>query len=78
MARISIKNQKKKVDAFLKKHSNAQLNPDRDIDHFIKITAQGGGSCPCDDDRPSCPCKQAPSEIKKKGKCLCGLYVRKK
>jgi ferredoxin-thioredoxin reductase catalytic subunit len=75
--RISLKVQRKRVDQFLKDHPNVVLNPDRDNDHFMLITAQGGGGCPCDPRRKSCPCDQAEKEIKKKGQCLCGLFKKK-
>ena len=33
-------------------------------------------SCVCDPSRHSCPCEQAPQEIKEKGHCKCNLFFR--
>ena len=30
--------------------------------------------CPCDKNRPTCPCPEAPAEIKEKGHCKCQLF----
>ena len=32
------------------------------------------GHCPCNPDRPLCPCPEAIEEIKKNGKCYCGKF----
>ena len=32
------------------------------------------GHCLCDQERPQCPCAEAPQELTAKGRCLCGLF----
>lgn len=32
--------------------------------------------CPCDPDRPNCPCDKAEDEIKKQGFCKCRMFYR--
>ena len=32
------------------------------------------GPCSCDKERLCCPCDQAPAELKRNAKCLCGLF----
>lgn len=34
------------------------------------------GHCVCDPARPTCPCAEAPQEIKEKGHCKCCLFWR--
>lgn len=34
------------------------------------------GHCVCDKNRPTCPCPEAPQEVKEKGHCLCQLFWR--
>jgi ferredoxin-thioredoxin reductase catalytic subunit len=41
------------------------------VDNILKF-----GYCPCDSNRPGCPCDKAEEEIKAKGHCLCRLFWR--
>lgn len=58
-----------------------RLNPDRKVVRgLIKGLLEnekkyGKRYCPCQ--RIICPCEQGRAEIKEKGQCLCGLFVKK-
>lgn len=41
------------------------------IDNYLALSR-----CPCDPERPSCPCSEAVEEVKEKGHCLCRLLWR--
>lgn len=34
------------------------------------------GHCPCDSERPNCPCPEAITEVHETGHCKCSLYWR--
>jgi len=68
----------------MREHSTRMVEWARD--HGFVITPVGYGyfvesyskfnRCPCDENRPACPCSQAEQEIKIKGRCLCHLFWR--
>lgn len=43
-----------------------------------KNVVKMNGMCPCRTDNTPCPCKYADDDIKKKGRCHCGLYKKEK
>lgn len=51
-----------------------EYNPTRDLTKTIQKLVAYGGNCICRPDTP-CPCPELIDDIKKKGKCLCGVFV---
>lgn len=52
-----------------------KTNPLKSLREWAEhIIIDRGGYCPCNNTRPQCPCKEALSEIKENGKCLCGKF----
>ncbi len=51
------------------------IHPGVGFDYYIKNYFEAG-RCPCDKDRPSCPCPEAVKECKENGWCKCRLFWR--
>ena len=83
-------NQIKKRSADYAKETGIQLNPDeKTVDRIVNgliLNEQKYGKqyCPCrrvsgvaeEDEKKICPCYWHKDEIKKDGKCFCGLFVK--
>ena len=68
----------KRINIFLNNHKNVILNPTRKNEIFIMNVSKVGGRCPCDSNRPTCPCNYAYDELLKNGSCKCGLFILEK
>jgi ferredoxin-thioredoxin reductase catalytic subunit len=50
------------------------INPQ--YDKYVDTYLDANKTCPCDADRPSCPCNEVLEEIRKDGHCKCRLFWR--
>jgi len=67
------KEQMQAVLEFAIKHK-VVINPLDGIEALVDFNQFG--RCVCDPARPTCPCEQAPQEIKEKGHCKCHFFWR--
>jgi len=51
------------------------IHPGRGFDYYIDNFFEAG-HCPCDQDRPDCPCPESVGEVKELGWCKCRLFWR--
>ena len=54
---------------------NLLIHPGAGYDYYIEGFFKFG-FCPCDKNRPNCPCPESVTECKEKGHCKCRLYWR--
>ena len=50
------------------------ISPEKNLDKYV-VRLKGVGHCACHDERLSCPCPEAESEVKSQGYCSCQLFV---
>lgn len=55
--------------------NNFVINPSKGMEQYVQNIFEFG-HCPCDSNRPNCPCDLAAEEIEKQGYCRCRLYYR--
>ena len=55
--------------------NNLVIHPGGGFEYYIKLFYKSG-HCPCDKDRPDCPCPESVEEAKGKGHCKCCLFWR--
>jgi len=51
------------------------IHPGKGYDYYID-NFFASGHCPCDKDRPDCPCPESVNEVKEEGWCKCRLFWR--
>lgn len=52
---------------------NLVINPSKGMEVYVQNILTFG-YCPCDSNRPDCPCPESISDVAEKGHCLCRLY----
>lgn len=52
------------------------IHPGRGFEYWVEAYYASGNHCPCDKDRPECPCPESVDEVREKGWCKCRLYWR--
>ena len=51
------------------------IHPGGGFEYYINLFYKSG-RCPCDKNRPDCPCPESVEEVKKDGYCKCRLFWR--
>jgi len=44
----------------------------------VRTITDSGGRCPCNKQRPHCPCPESILECRTKGECFCRVFMAKK
>ena len=50
------------------------IHPRVPLERHIELVVKKGG-CPCDPERPECPCPEAKEEVQATGNCVCTFFV---
>ena len=68
-------NQKRRQILDFARDNNLVIHPGRGFDYYVD-NFYAAGHCPCDKDRPDCPCPESINEVKENGRCKCCLFWR--
>ena len=73
--------EEKKLEKTREFYENFCQNKDFELskmaDMVIKALNKKNGNCPCRLEETPCPCPMLEDDLKEKGRCTCGLFVRK-
>lgn len=61
------------LQVFAKKHK-IRITPTRTARYWLRLVT-ALGCCPCDKNRPACPCDECLAEVKKQGCCKCKFFI---
>lgn len=62
----------KAISEFAEKH-NLHIHPGQEPNKWAELVIKNGG-CPCVPGRIDCPCELVLEDIRKLGRCRCGLF----
>ena len=68
-------NQKRRQILDFARDNNMVIHPSVGFDYYVNNFYEAG-HCPCDKDRPDCPCPESINEVKENGRCKCCLFWR--
>ncbi len=77
MSKVSAKkgNKRRREILDFARDNGLVIHPGKGFDYYIEGVFKFG-HCPCDKERPDCPCPEAIEECKIDGRCKCRLFWR--